>query len=181
MSSNDERFLAQLAAAIHGNQLDAIVVGNTASILNGAPVLTQDVDLLVRDTPANRRKLKRIATAMGGTEPLLVSDLASVERIYGADVPIDIIYDQLIGNLKFASVKSRAHLAPVGTSTLLVASLEDIIKSKAAAGRPKDTAVLPILRDTLRLRRKAGLEQFRADVRKAVTERVVDRSRSRKK
>jgi hypothetical protein len=37
----------------------------------------------------------------------------------------------------------------VDKHTLLVASLEDVIKSKEAAGRKKDLAVLPILRDTL--------------------------------
>lgn len=36
-----------------------------------------------------------------------------------------------------------------------VASLEDVIASKEAAGRPKDTATLPELRDLL-LRRRAG-------------------------
>lgn len=179
MISRDERFLAKLAAALQANRLEAIVVGNTASILNGAPVLTQDVDLLVRDTPTNRKKLKRLATALGGAGPLPITGLTSVERIYGADVPIDIIYNQMTGNLKFASVKSRAHLEPVGTTTLLVAALVDIIKSKTAAGRPKDKAVLPILHDTLRTRQAAGLEKFRANVRKTVTELIVERPRKR--
>jgi hypothetical protein len=42
---------------------------------------------------------------------------------------------------------------PVGEHKALVASLEDVIRSKEAAGRPKDLAQLPILRDTLRVRR----------------------------
>jgi hypothetical protein len=35
----------------------------------------------------------------------------------------------------------------------LVASLEDVIAAKEAAARPKDKAVLPILKDTLRCRK----------------------------
>lgn len=181
MKSNDERFLSELALALQTVGLEAIVVGNMASILNGAPVLTQDVDLLVRDTPLNRKKLKRLAAALGGTGPLPISDLTNTARIYGADIPVDIIYDRLSGNLNFASIKSRARLEPVGAATLLVAGLADVIKSKAAAGRRKDKATLPILRDTLRTRQAAGLEAFRADVRKAVTEHVVSRPRKRRR
>ena len=95
---------------------------------------------------------------MGGVGPERISGLTSTERIYGTDVPIDILYDQMIGGLKFASVRSRAHPAVVGHEVLTVAALADVIKSKIAAGRPKDKAVLPVLRDTLAVRRAAGLE-----------------------
>jgi hypothetical protein len=37
---------------------------------------------------------------------------------------------------------------------VLVASLEDIIRMKEAAGRPKDLGQLPALRQTLELRRE---------------------------
>jgi hypothetical protein len=42
----------------------------------------------------------------------------------------------------------------VGDERLLVADLADVIRSKRAAGRPKDRAVLPILRDTLAVKKK---------------------------
>ena len=51
------------------------------------------------------------------------------------------------------SIRSRCVEMPVGEHKALVASLEDVIRSKEAAGRPKDLAQLPILRDTLRVRR----------------------------
>jgi hypothetical protein len=159
--SQDEIFLAKLSRALRKTNLEAIVVGNMASILNDAPVLTQDVDLLVRDTPLNRKKLKQLATALGGAGPGPVSGLTSTEHIYGADLPIDILYEKMAGRLKFASVKSRARVHVVGGKgeVLLVAALADVIKSKTAAGRPKDVAVLPILRETLRARRARGLDK----------------------
>ena len=157
-SSADERFLAALAAELRGLRIEAVVVGNVASILGGAPVLTQDVDLLVRDTALNRKKLKRLAAAMGGVGPTPISEFDATERIYGTDVPIDILYGQLIGGLTFASVRSRAYPAAVGREVLTVAALADVIRSKTAAGRPKDKAVLPILHDTLAVRRAAKLE-----------------------
>lgn len=157
-SDIDELFLATLASELRNAHIEAIVVGNVASILNGAPVLTQDVDLLVRDTPLNRKRLKRLAVALGGVGPLIISDLTSVERIYGTSVPIDILYDQISGGMKFASLRSRARPAVVGHEILTVASLTDVIKSKTAAGRAKDKAVLPILNEVLVVRRAAGLE-----------------------
>lgn len=155
----DESFLATLAAALRASKIEAIVVGNVAAALSDAPVLTQDVDLLVRGTKLNRRKLKSLATAMGGTGPLKISELSSSERIYGTQVPIDVLYDRMIGpGLSFASVRSRARVRPVGDQVITVASLADVIKSKTAAGRPKDKAVLPMLHATLAARRAAGLE-----------------------
>ncbi len=149
-SSPDERFLTRLAAALRNLHLDAIVVGNVASILNGAPVQTQDVDLLVRSTPRNEHKLRQLAKALGGVGPEDFAWRVPAKRIYGTEVPIDI-YDRLIG-VTFAAVQAHAAPVPIGTEILIVASLADVIKSKAAAGRPKDKAVLPVLRETLAAR-----------------------------
>jgi predicted nucleotidyltransferase len=154
----DVNFLAKLAAELSTAGIEAIVVGNVASILNDAPVLTRDVDLFVRDTAQNRKKLRRLAEALGGIGPQPISDLTKAERIYGTAVPIDVLYDRIAGPLSFASVRSRARTHIVGSEILMVASLADVIKSKTAAGRAKDKAVLPILRDTLATRRARGLE-----------------------
>lgn len=45
-----------------------------------------------------------------------------------------------------------------GTEILTVAALAYVIRSKQAAGRAKDLAVLPILKATLAARRELGLE-----------------------
>ncbi|MBI3199937.1 MAG: hypothetical protein HYZ29_00255 [Myxococcales bacterium] len=56
----------------------------------------------------------------------------------------------LHGIRSFASLRSRAQRLQLGSAELQVAALEDIIKSKAAAARPRDLAVLPVLETTLR-------------------------------
>jgi hypothetical protein len=158
-SATDEGFLGKLAKALREVRIDAVVVGNVASLLSGATVLTADVDLLVRSTPLNHKKLRALASAMGGSGPMRISDLASdVQRIYGSDVPIDVIFDRIPGKLSFASVKSRAKPHLFGAEILTVAALADVVRSKQAAGRPKDLAVLPILQATLAARRELGLE-----------------------
>ena len=136
-------------------KLDAVVIGNSASMLNGAPVTTQDVDLLIRDTKANRRKLAIFAEEIGGSSPRPVFELSNVESIEGGlAVPVEIHFDRIAGGLTFASVRSRAQSVPVGDERLAVAALADVIRSKQAANRPKDRAVLPILRDTMAVKKK---------------------------
>jgi len=156
MSSDlSERTLVALARALRIAKLEAIVIGNCASMLNGAPVTTQDIDLLIRDTKMNRRKLSRFADEIGGSVPMPVSELSKVEWIEGRlAVPIEIHYDRISGGLTFSSVRSRAQIVAVGDEMLRVAALGDVIRSKQAAGRPKDRAVLPILRDTLAVQKR---------------------------
>jgi hypothetical protein len=86
---------------------------------------------------------------------VLVSELSNVESIESAlAVPIDIHYDRIVGGLTFSFLRSRAQIVAVGSEKLAVASLADVIRSKEAANRPKDRAVLPILRDTLAVKSK---------------------------
>jgi hypothetical protein len=154
-SDISEETLVGLAAALRAVKLDAIVIGNVASMLNGAPVTTQDIDLLIRHTRLNRRKLARFAEAIGGSAPMPVSELSNVEWIEGGlAVPVEIHFDRISGGLTFSSVRSRAYFVAVGSEKLRVAALADVIRSKRAANRPKDRAVLPILRDTLAVRKK---------------------------
>lgn len=47
------------------------------------------------------------------------------------------------------SLRSRADVVRFKAHEVRVATLNDIIRSKAAANRPEDRAVLPILRKTL--------------------------------
>ena len=136
-------------------RLEAVVIGNSASMLNGAPVTTQGIDLLIRDTKANRRKLAVFAEEIGGASPRPVSELSNVELIEGdLAVAVEIHFNRIAGGLTFFSVRSRAQLVAVSDEKLAVAALADVIRSKEAADRPKDRAVLPILRDTLAVKNK---------------------------
>jgi hypothetical protein len=150
--SSDESFVLVVLAALEKTGLEALVVGSVAAVLQGSPVTTQDLDLLVRDTPANRRKIEKLGQCLGA-RPREVSSLTYVLRIDTAAAPVDLLFDRLPGNLSFESLRSRSISMDLGGHTAVVATLEDIIASKEAAGRPKDQAQLPILRDTLRVKR----------------------------
>lgn len=59
------------------------------------------------------------------------------------------------GIRSFSALRTRAVRVPFGSHELLVASLSDIIRSKKAADRPQDRAILPLLKKTLDEQEKA--------------------------
>ena len=151
-ASSDESFVLEVLAALEQTKLEALVVGSVAAVLQGSPVTTQDLDLLVRDTPANRQKIEKLGQCLGA-RPREISSLTNVLRIDAASAPVDLLFDRLAGDLSFESLRSRSIAIELAGRTAKVASLEDVIRSKEASGRPKDHAQLPILRDTLRVKR----------------------------
>ncbi len=154
--SPDEAFVAQLLRALAAAQLEAVIVGSTAAVLQGAPVMTQGVDILIRGTPRNEVKLAQLCAALGGAL-VEVSPLSRTRRILGLSITVDVLLDEISGGLTFARLRSRAVKIPIGDQIAIAAALEDVIASKQAANPPKDLAQLPILRDTLRI--KAALEE----------------------
>ncbi len=152
--SSDEAFVLAVLAACKKVRLEAIVVGSVAGILQGSPVTTQDLDLLVRDTPANRKKIDALGVVLGA-RPRTITELSPVLRIDLPAATVDLLFDRLPGGLSFEALRARGRRIRLGRETAVVASLEDLIASKEASGRPKDLAQLPVLRDTLRVSRAA--------------------------
>lgn len=142
-----------MIAALHAVALDVVVIGNAAAAMQGAPVMTQNIDLFLRDTKRNREKIAALARTLGGTcaQPFLPA--SEMFRIQTPDLLIDCML-KLSAHQKFETVKSRALKIRVGKGALAVAALADVIAQKEAAGRPKDLAVLAILRATLAVKQR---------------------------
>lgn len=150
---SDTLVLQTVQCAIAAVGLDAIIIGNVAAALHGAPVTTLDIDYFIRDTRLNDEKLKRLAERLGVHISRPFEAASMVRRAIGLEVELDFVVS-LSAGMKFESVKSRASAIDVGGVVVIAASLEDVIASKRAAGRPKDLAVLPILEATLEVRNK---------------------------
>jgi hypothetical protein len=152
-----EPILELVAALLAKHRLDAVLIGNAAAALQGSPVTTLDLDFMFLKTPTNLRKLKGLARDLGATvlRPYYpVSDLFRVSR--DADgLQLDFMA-RIDGIRSFRSLRSRSTPVTFADHVLLVASLQDIIKSKTAAGRPQDRAVLPVLKETLREKGKGA-------------------------
>ena len=131
-----------------------LAAGNAAAALQGCPVTTQDLDFMFRKTRGNLSKLRRIADELGAVVFLPFYPASELYRVVRDrdGVQLDFMA-KLDGIRSFERLRARATVARFGRHALRVAALEDIIKSKQAANRPQDRAVLPILRRTVRERR----------------------------
>lgn len=156
--SFDETLLAEMVEAAAQAGLQIILIGNVAAIVHGAPVLTRDVDFMVREHPKLREKLLKFAEIYGVKLTRPYAPLAKVIRAIGRSVPIDFVFSLSSGK-SFESVRSRAHRIRLGRKMVWVASLEDIIAAKRAADRPKDKAALLVLEETWKVQKAMAKEK----------------------
>lgn len=123
-----------------------MVVGLSAAALQGAPVVTEDVDLWFEDLtdPNLRVALKEAGAAyipaLGLNPPMLGGKAGEV---------FDIVLS-MSGLGRFADEMANTVDVEVGSVRLKVLSLERILASKTAADRPKDRLVVPVLENVLR-------------------------------
>ena len=141
-----EPLLAEVARQLRAVDFEAVLIGNAAAALQGAPVTTIDFDFLFRKTPRNLAKMKALAKALGATILRPYYPAADLYRIVRDDDGLQVDLMVTIHGLRsFAGVRDRATLMEIGGAPLLVASMDDVIKSKRAAKRPRDLAVMETL------------------------------------
>jgi len=148
---NAEPLLAQVAAALAEVRLEAILIGNAAAAIHGAPVTTVDFDFMFRATPVNLAKLKRFAMRMDAVIFRPYYPISALYRVVNDDRGLQADFLPTIHGVKsFNSLRSRAAKIQLAGRDLWIADLTDIIASKRAAARARDKAVLEILEKTLR-------------------------------
>ncbi|MCL4787233.1 MAG: hypothetical protein KJ070_10625 [Verrucomicrobia bacterium] len=122
-----------------------MVVGLSAATLQGAPVVTQDVDLWFENLgePKMSQALQEVGAAYVppsiNNPPMLAGE--------GAEL-FDLVI-RMDGLGGFADELKHCVEIPLGRQKLKVLSLERILASKMAANRPKDRLTIPVLRDAL--------------------------------
>ncbi len=147
--------LETLARLFSEHELEAVLIGNAAAAIQGAPVTTLDFDFMFRKTPANMKKLKAVAMDLGAVifKPHYpTSDLLRMVRDEDS-LQIDFMAT-IHGVRSFEGLRSRAMAVDFGGHKLLVADLADVIRSKRATGRSRDQAVLEVLEKALEERKR---------------------------
>ena len=143
--------LVRVARALREHSLEAVMIGNSAAAVQGAPVTTLDIDFFMRKTPANIAKLKAVAKSLGAVVFTPFYPVSGLFRLIHDDEMLQLDFMTTIHGVRsFSSIRSRAIAIDVGGEKLWVAALADIIASKRAADRPRDRAVLDVLEATLK-------------------------------
>jgi len=118
----------------------------TAAVLQGTPVTTFGVDLWI-DLPSRRYiQVINLARKLGAQM------VANTVALLPGDLPINFVYS--VGGLNsFNKEYSAARRLRWMGRSIAVLPLERIYASKKFVGRPKDLAHLPLLEQTMSLKR----------------------------
>jgi hypothetical protein len=158
--------LRELLAALAGHEVELIVVGGVAAVLEGAGLMTDDLDVLVETSEAN---LERLLAALEDLDAVYrdpagrrlrpdAERLASF-RLHLLDTRLgrlDLLRTLKPGERSYADLVRRSRTYRIGGLEIPVLELAAVIESKEAADRPKDRAALPLLRRTLEELRSRG-------------------------
>ncbi|MFQ5766865.1 MAG: hypothetical protein ACE5ID_02650 [Acidobacteriota bacterium] len=127
-----------------------MIVGLAGAALQGAPAVTQDIDLWFRDLGDPR--LKAALEKVGG---IYIPPVASNPPLFaGRSVSLFDIVLTMHGLGSFDEEIEHTIEIPLGRTHVRVLSLERIIASKKALNREKDRRILPVLEDALKVLRE---------------------------
>ncbi|MGY8656931.1 MAG: hypothetical protein ACKVJX_25250 [Verrucomicrobiia bacterium] len=140
-SENELRLLQTLLK----RKVRFMVVGLSAATLQGAPVVTQDVDLWFEKL--GEPKLSLALQEVGAT--YVPPSNFNPPMLAGTGAELFVIVLRMDGIGPFADEFKNCVNVPIGRQRLKVLSLERIIASKIAANREKDKLTIPVLRDAL--------------------------------
>ena len=139
-----------------GGGVEFVIVGGLAATVHGAVRLTEDLDVVYRRTPEN---LARLEKALSSHAPYLRGAPAGLPFQLDADTlrrglnftltttagDIDVL-GEVTGLGGYGELAIRADVVDLYGANVRILSLEDLIRSKAAAGRAKDLVDLEALR-----------------------------------
>lgn len=139
-----DREIALLKALVDAD-VEFLIVGLAAAALQGAPAVTQDIDLWFAH-PGDDKMLRALKKA--GVS-YVAPTLTNPPLLAGGGADLFDVVTQMDGLRSFEEEAAHAKHVRIGKLKVPVLPLARIIASKEASGRPKDRAILPALRDAL--------------------------------
>ena len=130
---------------LHKQGVDYMIVGAAAAALQGAPIVTQDIDLWFKDL--SDPGLRKAVAKVGGV--IVPSIGLHPPTFAGGGVELFDIVLTMHGLGTFNEEIKNSIVVDLGDLPVRILALDRIIKSKEAVGRPKDVLTLPVLRDAL--------------------------------
>jgi hypothetical protein len=149
---------AEILRLLARKEVEFIVVGMTAGVLRGAPVTTVDLDIVHRRSPENVARLLRVLAELdafyrhdprklrpneshltGPGHQLLTTIHGDLDCLGAIDQ--DKSYEDLLDR--------TTEMKLTEGRSVRVLTLTALIEIKERSGRPKDLAVIPVLKATL--------------------------------
>lgn len=158
-----------LIGALVRARVDFVVIGGVAVVIQASPRFTRDLDISYATDTANLERLGALLVALGARLRGVEDDVpftpdartlrhAQMLTLTTRDGDLDLLVDPP-GSPSYAALRRRADIVDLDGDSVRIASLEDLIEMKRAAGRPQDEIdieSLEVARSRLRGRRRQG-------------------------
>jgi hypothetical protein len=157
-------FLEETVVRLTKADVEYVIVGGVSAVLQGAPIVTRDLDICYRRTPSN---IARLVAALAPMHPRargfpqdlpFTFDERTIQLGPNFTLEVGVESLDLLGEMSaiggYEEIIDQAREVQVGDCRVRVLALAQLIATKEAAGRAKDLAALPVLKATLELQQK---------------------------
>ena len=152
----------EILEVLNKHEVEYIVVGGVAAVIQGAPVTTFDLDALVRISDDNAERLfsaledldARYREHSSAIRPTKEDILAGGHLLLLTRAgPLDVL--GFIGDKnRYEDLIDRSSEVEMTVGTFRVLDLEELVQQKKNSDRAKDRAMLGLLEEVLRLQKK---------------------------
>ena len=135
-----------LLRSLNAHSVDYVVIGATAFPVHGYARATLDVDIFIRPTEENARRARAALVAFGyDLRDVSEQDLLT-QKVLIRQYLVETDIHPFVKGVTFDEIWEHRISDRVGETPAAFASLDDLIRMKEAAGRPKDLEDLRVLR-----------------------------------
>jgi Nucleotidyl transferase AbiEii toxin, Type IV TA system len=138
-----------LIGAIVRAGVDFVVIGGVAVVVQASPRFTRDLDISYATHTANLERLRSLLVALDARLRGVEADVpftpdartlrhAQLLTLTTRDGDLDLLVDPP-GSPGYPALRRHADIVNLDGEPVRIASLEDLIEMKRAAGRPQDT------------------------------------------
>jgi len=135
-----------LLKSLNAHSVRYVVIGATAFPVHGYARATLDIDVFIEPTAVNVARAREALVAFGYDMSDVAVDEMLVKKILIRQHMIEADLHPFVKGASFEEVWARRVEDRIGETPAPFAGLDDLIRMKEAAGRPKDIEDLRVLR-----------------------------------
>jgi hypothetical protein len=135
-----------LLRSLNAHSVDYVLIGATAFPVHGYARATLDVDVFIRPTPENAQRARQALAAFGYDLESVTDEDLLTRKLLIRQYLVETDIHPFVKGVSFDEVWARRVEDRSGETPAFFASLDDLIRMKEAAGRPKDLEDLRVLR-----------------------------------